>query len=69
MEVANGVGSGLQVEYTLHTPATPSEITSLALYGAVSWTLRDGASDDLITEVRVRTPGLPGGEYAWERIT
>ena len=66
MEAADGVGSGLRVEYTLHTPAPPSEITSLELYGAVSWTLKDGASDNLVAEVRVIAPD---GGFGWERIT
>jgi hypothetical protein len=64
-EVTSGAGSRLQVEYTLHTVAVRSEITSLALYGAVSWTLKDGASDSLVTEVRV---AAPGGGYAWEKV-
>ena len=66
MEAADGVGSGLQVEYTLHTSAEPGEITALELYGAVSWTLQDGARDGLVTEVRVIAPG---GGFAWERIS
>ena len=67
MEAADGVGSGLQVEYTLHTPVEPSEITALELYGAVSWTRKDGANDDLVTEVRVLAPS--GGFVGWERVT
>jgi len=66
MEAAEGTGSGLQVEYTLHTPAEPGEITALELYGAVSWTLKDGTRDDLVAEVRVTAPG---GGFTWERIT
>lgn len=65
MEVTAGAGASLEVEYTLHTPAAPSQIASLELYGAVSWTLKDGTSDTLVTEVRVRAPG---GGFAWERI-
>lgn len=65
-EAPEGNGSGLQVEYTLHTTVPPGEVASLALCGAVSWTLKDGASDGLITEVRV---AAPGGGYGWEQIT
>lgn len=65
MEAADGVGSGLEVVYTLHTTADPAEITTLELYGAASWTLKDGARDGLVTEVRAVAPD---GGFAWERI-
>lgn len=65
-EAPEGNASGLQVEYVLHTTVPPGEVAALALYGAASWTLKDGASDSLVTEVRV---SVPGGGHAWGRIT
>ena len=64
-ESTYGAGSGLQVEYTLNTLVHPSQITALGIYGAVSWTQRDGSSDDLVTEVRVKTPD---GGFGWQPI-
>jgi hypothetical protein len=41
-------------------------IETLTLHGNVSWTGRDGAAEELITEVRVP---LPDGGYGWQPIT
>jgi hypothetical protein len=65
-EAPSGVGSRVLVEYTLHTSASPGLIETLTLHGNVSWTGRDGAAEELITEVRVP---LPDGGYGWQPIT
>ncbi|MCL5096432.1 MAG: alkaline phosphatase, partial [Candidatus Omnitrophica bacterium] len=66
MEGPDGAGSGIQVEYILNTPVATSEIGSLNLYGAVTWTRRDGTKDELITEIRVLDAG---GSSNWVPIT
>lgn len=65
-EAPSGAGSRVLVEYTLHTSASPGAIENLTLDGNVSWTGRDGAAEELITEVRVT---LPNGVYGWQPIT
>jgi hypothetical protein len=65
-EAPSGAGSRVLVEYTLHTSASPGAIETLTLNGNVSWTGRDGAAEELITEVRVP---LPGGAYGWQPVT
>ncbi len=65
-ESANGVGAGMMVEYTLHTPVAAANIDSLTVEGQVSWTFADGQNDALVTEIRVLEPE---GNFGWQPIS
>jgi alkaline phosphatase len=65
-EAPDGVGSGILVEYTLHTSVPVANVDSLTIVGQVSWTLSDGQQDGLITEIRLLGPD---GSFAWQPIT
>lgn len=65
-EVPNGQAgmASLEVEYLLHTTASPVEVTELTLYLDATWTAIDGVADPLLTNIMVWN-----GTSGWEEIT
>jgi hypothetical protein len=63
-EANDGVGAGIEVEYVLHTSATPSLIDSLTIEAALSWS--GGTTEGFLAEILVAAPD--SGTY-WQTIS